>query len=130
MFHCTLPQASSPKNHLAKEGPGCVAPVIIPALAPTLDKSLKEDRTLCPVRSLRYYLDKTKDLGQTRSWFSSPLGKASRRTLYQQLSLHGSNKRLAYDTNSQMSRLKICIKFGPMMSAPSRLLSPFKEAYL
>ena len=49
------------KNHLAKEGPGCVAPVIIPALAPTLDKSLKEDRTLCPVRSLRYYLDKTKD---------------------------------------------------------------------
>ena len=33
------------KNHLAKEGPGCVAPVIIPALAPTLDKSLKEDRT-------------------------------------------------------------------------------------
>ena len=50
------------KNHLAKEGPGCVAPVIIPALAPTLDKSLKEDRTLCPVRSLCYYLDKTKDL--------------------------------------------------------------------
>ena len=39
-----------------------MAPVIIPALAPTLDKSLKEDRTLCPVRALRYYLDKTKDL--------------------------------------------------------------------
>ena len=50
------------KNHLAKEGPGCIAPVIIPALAPTLDKSLKEDRTLCPVRALRYYLDKTKEL--------------------------------------------------------------------
>ena len=50
------------KNHLAKEGPGCVAPVIIPALAPTLDKSLKEDRTLCPVRALCYYLDKIKEL--------------------------------------------------------------------
>ena len=50
------------KNHLAKEGPGCVAPVIIPALAPTLDKSLKEDRTLCPVRALRYYLYRTKDI--------------------------------------------------------------------
>ena len=50
------------KNHLAKEGPGCVAPVIIPALAPTLDKSLKEDRTLCPVRALCYYLDRTKDI--------------------------------------------------------------------
>ena len=50
------------KKHLAKEGPACVAPVIIPALAPSLDKSLKEDRSLCPVRALRYYLDKTKDL--------------------------------------------------------------------
>ena len=39
-----------------------MAPVIIPVLAPTLDRSLKEDRTLCPVRALRYYLDKTKDL--------------------------------------------------------------------
>ena len=36
--------------------------VVIPALAPTLDKSLKEDRSLCPVRALRYYLDKTQDL--------------------------------------------------------------------
>ena len=50
------------KNHLAKEGPECVAPVVIPALAPTLDKSLKEYRSLCPVRALRYYLDKTQDL--------------------------------------------------------------------
>ena len=50
------------KNHLAEEGPECVAPVVIPALAPTLDKSLKEDRSLCPVRALRYYLDKTQDL--------------------------------------------------------------------
>ena len=38
------------KNHLAKEGPECVAPVLNPTLAPTLDKSLKEDRSLCPVR--------------------------------------------------------------------------------
>ena len=52
------------KNHLAKEGPECVAPVVIPALAPTLDKSLKEDRSLCPVRALRYYLDKTQDVRQ------------------------------------------------------------------
>ena len=52
------------KNNLAKESPECVAPVVIPALAPTLDKSLKEDRSLCPVRALRYYLDKTHDLRQ------------------------------------------------------------------
>ena len=54
------------KNQLAKEGPGSIAPVVIPALAPTLDKSLKSDRSLCPVRALRYYLDRTSDLRQRK----------------------------------------------------------------
>ena len=54
------------KNQLAKEGPESVVPVVIPALAPTLDKSLKSDRSLCPVRTLRYYLDRTSDLGQNK----------------------------------------------------------------
>ena len=54
------------KNQLAKEGPDSVAPVVIPALAPTLDKSLKGDRSLCPVRALRYYLDRTSDLRQSK----------------------------------------------------------------
>ena len=54
------------KNQLAKEGPDSVAPVVIPALAPTLDRSLKSDRSLCPVRALRYYLDRTSDLGQNK----------------------------------------------------------------
>ena len=52
------------KNQLAKEGPEGVAPVVIPARAPTLDKSLKSDRSLCPVRALHYYLDRTSDLRQ------------------------------------------------------------------
>ena len=52
------------KNQLAKEGPASVAPVVISVLAPTLDKSLKSDRSLCPVRALRYYLDRTSDLRQ------------------------------------------------------------------
>ena len=52
------------KNQLAKEGPDSVAPVVIPALAPTLDRSLKSDRSLCPVRALRYYLDRTSDFRQ------------------------------------------------------------------
>ena len=50
------------KNQLARDGPASVAPVVIPALAPTLGKSMAEDKSLCPVRTLRYYLDKTKDL--------------------------------------------------------------------
>ena len=58
------------KNHLVKEGPDCVAPVVIPALAPTLDKSLKDDRSLCPVRPLCYYLDKISD--RAKSWSLSP----------------------------------------------------------
>ena len=49
------------KNQLAKEGP-----VVIPALAPTLDRSLKSDRSLCQVRALRYYLDRTSDLRQNK----------------------------------------------------------------
>ena len=54
------------KNQLAKEGPESVAPVVIPALAPTLDRSLKSDRSLCSVRALRYYLDKTSDIRQDK----------------------------------------------------------------
>ena len=50
------------RNQLAWEGTDSVAPMVIPALVPTLDRSLKEDRSLCPVRALRYYLDRTKDL--------------------------------------------------------------------
>ena len=44
-----------------------MAPVVIPALAPSLDRSLKGDRSLCPVRALRYYLDRTADLRQNNS---------------------------------------------------------------
>ena len=54
------------KNQLAKEGPDSVAPVVIPALAPTLDKSLKDDGSPCPVRAMRYYLDRTSDLRQNK----------------------------------------------------------------
>ena len=54
------------KNQLAKEGPDSVAPVVIPALAPTLDRSLKSDRSLYLVRALRYYLDRTSDLRQNK----------------------------------------------------------------
>ena len=43
-----------------------MAPMVTLALAPTLDKSLKDDRSLCPVRALRYYLDKTTDQRQDK----------------------------------------------------------------
>ena len=46
------------KNQLAKEGPDSVAPM--------LDRSLKSDWSLCPVRALRYYLDRTSELKQNK----------------------------------------------------------------
>ena len=49
-----------------KEGPDSMARVVIPALAPTLDKSLKGDSSVCPVRALHYYLDRTKNLRQNK----------------------------------------------------------------
>ena len=52
------------KNQLAKDGPDSVAPVVIPALAPTLDRS--RYRSLCPVRALRYHLERTSDLSQNK----------------------------------------------------------------
>ena len=51
------------KNQLAREG----SPVTIPAFTTIVDWQFKEDRTRCPVRALRYYLDRTKDLRGSRS---------------------------------------------------------------
>ena len=62
------------KNQLAKDSPDSVAPMVIPALASTLDKSLKSDRSLCPVRALRYYLDRTSDLRQNKELVSFKKG--------------------------------------------------------
>ena len=55
------------KNQLAREGSQSVSPVTIPALTTIVDRQSKEDRTLCPARALRFYLDRTKDLRGSRS---------------------------------------------------------------
>ena len=55
------------KNQLARQGSQSVSPVTIPALTTIVDRQFKEDRTLCLVRALRYYLDLTKDLRGSRS---------------------------------------------------------------
>ena len=54
------------KNQLAREGSETVSLVTIPALTTIVDRQFKEDRNLCPVRALRYYLDRTKDLRWSR----------------------------------------------------------------
>ena len=56
-----------------------MSPMTIPALTTIVDRQFKEDRTLCPVRALRYYLDRTKDLRGSRSFlfFSFKKGHTS-----------------------------------------------------
>ena len=55
------------KNRLAREGSQSVSPMTIPALTTIVVRQFKEERTLCPVRALRYYPDRTKDLRGSRS---------------------------------------------------------------
>ena len=50
------------KNQLAREGSQSVSPVTIPALTTIVDRQFKQNRTLCPVRALRYHLHQTNDL--------------------------------------------------------------------
>ena len=50
------------KNQLATTGPESIKPVVIPALSNLVDDSMPEDLSLCPVRALRIYLDRTKTL--------------------------------------------------------------------
>ena len=80
------------KNQLAKEGPDSVAPVVIPALAPTLDRSLKSDRSLCPIRALRYYLDRTSDLRQNKELVFVSFKKGFNKDISPPPSPRGSNR--------------------------------------
>ena len=95
------------KNQLGRDGPASVAPVVIPVLAPSLDKTLKEDRSLCPVRALRYYLDRTMDLRAGKDLVFVSFRKSFQRILSQLPSLPGSN-RLCYCVISfRIKKLKI-----------------------
>ena len=55
------------KNQLASDGPAAIKSVVIPALKPHLDSSLTQDRSLCHVRPLKYYLDRTNDLRMNKN---------------------------------------------------------------
>ena len=84
------------KNQLAQEGPDSVAPVVKPALAPALDRSLRSDRSLFPVRALRSSLERASDLGQNKEVVLSPLGKVSTKTPHLPLSPLGSSRLWSY----------------------------------
>ena len=77
------------KNQLARDGPASVAPVVVPALAPTLDKSLSEDKSLCPVRPYGIIWTGPKTSGKEKTWCSCPSGRVFKRTSSLPLSLPG-----------------------------------------
>ena len=55
-------QHSWPKTNWLRMALIPIKPVVIPALTTMLDSSLVEDKSLCPVRALKVYLDKTKSM--------------------------------------------------------------------
>ena len=61
------PPAFLTKSQLPFTGPEAVKQVVIPALSKVLDSSLAQDRTLCPVRALRIYIERTKQLRANES---------------------------------------------------------------
>ena len=87
---------------------------------PTLDRSLKSDRSLFLVRALRYYLDRTS--GRIRRWFLSTLRKVSTRTSHLPLSPLGSSRLWSYVMSSLTRRPTLYIRLKPMMSGPLLLL--------
>ena len=78
------------KNQLAKEGPDSVAPVVIPALAPSQDRSLEGPYVqLEPCATTWTGLQ---ILGGIRSWSLSPSRKVLTKTSHLPPSPHGSNR--------------------------------------
>ena len=54
------------KTQIRSAGASSFSAVKIPALGPSLDPCLEEDRGLCPVRAIKIYLDRTQDLREDR----------------------------------------------------------------
>ena len=64
------------KTQLANQGNAVLQPVVVKALSRILGPDMDKDRVLCPVRALRFYLDRTKDLrsGRNRLFISFKSG--------------------------------------------------------
>ena len=105
-----------------------VSPVNIPALTAIVDRQFREDRTLCPVRALRYYLDRTKDLRESRSLLFISFKKGHTSDIRPTTLSSYPNKLSYFVINKQINSLGP----GPSQSmtlGPSRPLRPFTVGY-
>jgi integrase len=55
------------KTHVPRRGTQSMAPLSIPALKGILGPDMEEEKLLCPVRALRFYLDRTQSFRGTRT---------------------------------------------------------------
>ena len=117
------------KNQLAREGAQSVSPVLISALTTIVDRQFKQDRSLCPVRALRYYLDRTKTLGATDHSYSYPSRKGIQQTSDQLPCLHGLNRQFYCVINKQISKPWTWSKSKLTISEPLQPLKPFTVVF-
>ena len=110
------------KNQLARECSHSVSLVTMPALTTIMDRQFKEDRTLCPIRALRYYLDRTKDLRGSQSLVIISFKKGHTCTLDVKLSYY-------YPTNKQTNSPWTWSKLKRMTFGPLWPLRPFTVGF-
>ena len=105
-----------------------VSPVTIPALTTIVDRQFREDRTLCPVRALWYYLDRTIDLRGSRALLFIPFKKGYTSDIRPATLSSYLNKPSYFVINKQI----IILGPGPSQSmtlGPLRPLRPFTVGY-
>ena len=117
------------KNQLAREGSQSVSPVTIPALTTIVDRQFKEDRTLCPVRALRYYLDRTKDLRGSRSLLFISFKKGHTSDIRPATLSSWLKQTILLCYKQQTNKPWTWSKLKRMTSGPSRPLRPFMVGY-
>ena len=97
---------------------------LVPSKLYLRDKSLKGDRSLCPVRALCYYLDRTSDLRKNKEVDFVSFEKGWMRTSHLTLSPHGSSRLWSYAMGSLTRRPWHYIRLKSIMSGPVLLLRP------
>ena len=102
------------KNQLASDGLASVAPVVILALAQYLDKSLNEDKSLCPVRAL----DRTKNLCKGKDQVFMSFRESFQKDFVPATISSWINKQCCFAISFQMKKCKLYTKLEPMMLGP------------
>ena len=117
------------KNHLARKHSQSVSPGIIPALTTIVDRQFKEDRTLCPMRALRYYLDRTKDLRGSWSLLFTSIKKGHTSDIRHATLSSWLKQTILLVINKQTNKPWTWSKLKCMTLGPSRPLRPFTVGY-